>query len=561
MLLVAAAVVLPLIAPPAAAHAEFVSSFPEPYDILFNYQLTSVRVTVSEAVQAGSASIAVTSDKGVRFDAGPTALAPTDPATFSVGVPGIGPGVYTVVWGATSADDGHFSAGSFYFIIRNPDGTLPGAFPTSGGTAGAPVSPLDVALRGADFIGFAVALGSLLFVLLLWLPARSDLEGAASEDAARAERSLLWLAKVGGAVFLSAVTAQWLENLATTPPMTLAAVFGSTFLLSLALRYVLAVAMVLLVEWDLRRRGGGTRAVERPQLVAAVATGFMAILADVFASHSATVEAWWPLGPFADAIHLYGAVLWVGGLVAILRVRPWLLRSAPGGFADFVLLSFSKMAFLAVGLIVAAGIGLGLVLVGSVDNLLRTGYGWLIVAKSALLVPMVALGAWNHRAVRHAEGRSPATGSTSEVVARVRVEAALGVAILVLAAGLTTVNPAALPPANPLFTLTATAGGLYAILQIVPYPEAPGNYTFSLEAWLVSNGSQYIGVAGTNNTLAFSLGGGTPVIVPLDGPHGPNHFSAVTEAMDAPGAWRVVAHLSLVSGGGVDFAFDVPLRP
>lgn len=553
---------LVLASPYVSAHAEFVSSFPAPYEILFRYNLTEVRVTVSEAVQPGSASITVTNQTNVRFDRGPTNLSANDPTTFSVAVSGVGPGVYTVVWSAISADDGHFNTGAFYFMVRNLDGSLPGTFPLGGPSGSAAASPVDIALRAADFIAFALAFGTLFFVLLLWLPMRSDLEGKLAEEAAGEERGLLRIARWGSVAFLLAVAGQWIENLVVSPPSSLGDLLASVYLTSLVLRIAFAAAMVLLLSWDLRRGGRGAHMAERPGLVATAAVAFAAILADVFASHSAVVEAWWPLGPLVDAIHLYGAALWVGGLAAVLFVQRWLTRAAPAEFAQAVLIGFSRTAFLAVGLIVLGGAFLAVILVGNLDSLWTTGYGWLVLGKIALLAPMLVLGAWNHRTLRRTpEAAPPAAARTAAVGRRVRAEVALGVAVLVLAGWLTTVNPATLAPGQPEFILTASGGGLYAIFDVVPYPETPGTYTFELEAWVESNGSQYIGVGSVNNTLSFSVDGGPPTVLPLDGPHGPNHFVlADTDVISRPGTWHILAHLQRTDGSSVEFSFDVPIH-
>ena len=108
----------------AQAHAQYVTSDPVADGILHD-PATRVTVTLSEAVQSGTASIRVTDSNGTRVDVGPVNLSASDPKTFSVGLSPIGPGVYTVTWTATSAVDVHFTAGSIAFAVQKPDGTLP----------------------------------------------------------------------------------------------------------------------------------------------------------------------------------------------------------------------------------------------------------------------------------------------------------------------------------------------------------------------------------------------------------------------------------------------------
>ena len=547
----------------ASAHAEFVSSTPGPFEI-WTYAPSSVTVTVSEAVQPGSALILVTNLTGSRVDQGATVLSPADPTTFSVDTPGIGPSVYTVTWSAISADDGHFDVGTFYFIVRNPDGTLPGPFPQgSGATSVELVSPLDVALRALQFGGFSVAFGTLMFVLLIWEPARSDLKGAEAGSARAAERILLRFARWGALVFVVAVGASWAGNLLAAPPATLAGAVGSTYLLSSALRVAFGLAFLGLVTGTLLRptpawEGGG-----RPwTLLAALVVGLAAILAESFATHSAIVEEGWPLGPLADAAHLYGVALWVGGLLAVVRVRGPLLRSLSPAFAAVALEAFSRFAMLAVVLVVVAGTALGVLLVGSLGALVDTEYGWVVLAKIGLLVPMVALGTWNRRSLARSRADGSRARDMAPVARRVRAEAALGAGVLVLAGLLTSLNPAALPPANPTFTLSGTDAGLYAVFQVFPYPSGPGSYLFTLEAWLADNGSNVIDVVNGSANLTFRPPwGGAPQTVTMEGPHGLNHFYyGPTGILSEAGTWEIDARVVRTSGPVADFVFRVTLR-
>ncbi len=548
---------------PAAAHAEFVSSSPAPFEIR-TFAPSSVTVTLSEAVQPRSPLILVTNMTGGRVDQGPTTLYATDPTTFSVDTPGIGPSVYTVTWSAISADDGHFSVGTFYFIVRNRDGTLPGPFPQgSGATSAEFVSPLDVALRALEFGGFSVAFGTLMFVILIWAPARSDLQGVEAESAKEVEQRLLRFARWGSVLFAIAVGALWAGNLLAAPPATLAGVVGSTYLLSAALRFALGATFLALVTGSLVRPTPSRQPGGRPwMLLAAVFVGLGAILAESIATHSAIVEEWWPLGPLADAAHFYGVALWIGSLLAIVRVRGFLLRSPSLTFVRIVFEAFSRFAMLAVVLIVVAGVALSVILVGSLAALIGTDYGWVVLAKVGLLVPMVVLGALNRGSLSPADAPHVRPADISTMAKRIRAEAALGAGVLVLAGLLTTLNPAALPPANPTFTQNGMDAGLYALFQVFPYPSGPGSYLFTLEGYLVSNGSAFIGVTNGSASLTFHPpGGGSATTVTMEGPHGLNHFFyGPSGILSIAGTWEVDARINRTSGPVAAFVFNVAIH-
>jgi len=551
-------------APLVAGHAEFIASTPAPYDI-WNVSPTYVSVTVSEAVQPGSPTITVTNSSDARVDSGPVQLSSADPTTFTVHLlSGIGPSVYTVTWSLVSADDGHFTAGTFYFMVSYRNGTLPGTFPQTG-TLGVsqPVSPLDVGLQAADFVGFSVAFGGSLLAGLLWIPIGSSLETADRTQVADGLRALLRFARLGAAVFAVAVAGLWAENLILSPPANAAAAVGSVYLLSLASQLALGLVLVILITHVLSRSDPGRILDERPwEFLPILFSGFLIILAEVAASHSATATAWWPLAPIADAIHLYGASLWVGGLLALLRTRGWLKEPAPPEFSVGILRAFSRLALLGAGMVVSAGAILAVVLLGTLDALTGTGYGWVILAKTALLVPMVLLGAWNHRTLGPAVSSEKLGAPTVQRVSRVvRWEAVMGAVVLVMAGLLATMNPAAAPaPSNPTFTLDATSGGLYALFQMNPWPASPGDYIFQLIVYYESNGTAY--VQGGNATLSFLLegGNGTWITLPLEGPHA-NHYFIDSSVLDAAGTWQLRGEVRGPAGMPVDFPFQVVLHP
>ena len=556
-------VLLAALAPPVAAHAEYVSSSPAPYDI-WSYSPKVVTITVSEAVAPGSPSIVVTDMQGVLVDSGAANLSASDPTTFSVHLSGMHPSIYTVVWTAISADDGHFTTGYFYFAVENPDGSLPGGFPTSpppgfGASAAAqPIPPQEVALRAALFVGFAVSFGGLLFVLLIWRPSLLAVDGAERTAASGGLIAVLQLARLGALAFLAALLGLWAYALAGVAISAPGDLISSSFLLSLAARVPLAVGMIALLTFALVRvRRDAASPEVRTDLFLALLLGFGALAAESATSHSAGIADWWPVGPVADAMHLYAACLWVGGLTAIVRTRAWLRRSETPTLTWSVLRLFSLNAFAAVVLLVLGGVLLEVILVGSLYALLTMPYGWTVLAKSSLLVPMVLLGWWNRRRV-HAADDAPARERVrrERIVRAVTAEMSLGIAVLVATALLTSMYPPATPPQTQYLSESATTAGLFALFQIFPYPSAPGPYLATVQMWLAANGSPYVGMDNVTATLTFvRRGGGVNVTETMLGPHGPNHWYVQTDAMSQAGTYDIGAVFMQPDGGRVTFAF------
>ncbi len=545
--------------PRASAHANFVSSTPSPFDII-SAPPTSVTITVSEAVQAGSAKIQVTNPNG-SVVSGTTTLSSMDPTKFSVPTPNLVPDVYTVAWSTISADDGHFSAGSFYFMVRYANGSLPGVFPQAGGGVGSggTFSPIDATLRAASFVTFSLAFGPLIFLVLVWVPAANAVEETERATLKGSSRAILRLALWGGLSYVAAIAALWVLSLATSLPAT--GIVGSTFLLSLALRAGLGVILVIAVDTTLHaeRAGRDPRTVWAP-LSLAIAAGLGSIIAASLATHAAGVEAWWPLGPFGDGLHLYGAAVWVGGLLAIVSVRTWIRPETAPAFASEALRSFSRLAVFAVALITGGGVLLAVILVGTVNDLVTSTYGWVILAKSALLVPMILLGFANRERLRPTRASLSPPTIRSRVTRRVAIEACVGAAVLILAGILTSLNPpVTATPTNPAFTLQDSEDGIYGLFQVFPFPAVPGPYIVTLELWYALNGSIYRG--STNASISFLLegGNGTSVVEYMQ-MHGGNHYYAQVEILDRPGTWDLTIHVLRVDGPPIDFPFRISLH-
>ena len=138
-----------------------------------------------------------------------------------------------------------------------------------------------------------------------------------------------------------------------------------------------------------------------------------------------------------DAVHLFAASVWLGGLVALARLLAGAAMDPDWtALALHALPRFSTMALIGVGLVVASGVINTVFLLDSPEALLSTTYGRVLVAKIALVVVMIGLGALNRQVLlpRMAAGLVPLRRS---VVA----EIALGIAVLAIVAALGTLSP------------------------------------------------------------------------------------------------------------------------
>ena len=149
----------------------------------------------------------------------------------------------------------------------------------------------------------------------------------------------------------------------------------------------------------------------------------------------------------ADAIHATAAALWLGGLVGLVMVlsvrTPETVRATAG-----IIGRFSRMAFWSVIALTLAG--LTLTITGSdasLNSILTTTWGQLVLAKIGLTLIVVLIAAWNRRTL--VPSLTSPTENTDELAVRwatllrtIRAEAVLLVAVLALTAIVVNVPPA-----------------------------------------------------------------------------------------------------------------------
>jgi copper resistance protein D len=142
-----------------------------------------------------------------------------------------------------------------------------------------------------------------------------------------------------------------------------------------------------------------------------------------------------------DAIHLFAASVWLGGLVALARLLAGAAADPEWAALALVALPrFSTMALIGVGLVVASGIVNTVFLLDSPAVLIKTTYGRVLVAKIALVVVMIGLGALN-RQVLLPRMTNAASAGLAPLRRSVAAEIALGTAVLVIVAALGTFAP------------------------------------------------------------------------------------------------------------------------
>jgi copper transport protein len=151
-----------------------------------------------------------------------------------------------------------------------------------------------------------------------------------------------------------------------------------------------------------------------------------------------------------DVVHLAAAALWIGGLTGLVvafrtTVDPTHLGRMVG--------RFSRAAVVSVLVIAATGIGMTWIVLPAPGDLVSTGYGLALLAKVALVVVVVALGAYNNRrlvpVVSAGAATSPAPRRRLARIVQVEVVlllAAVAVTAVLVARSPVTSTSAAAPP-------------------------------------------------------------------------------------------------------------------
>ncbi|WIX84555.1 copper resistance protein CopC [Amycolatopsis sp. DG1A-15b] len=422
-------------ATPASAHVEVVSSTPGDGTRL-GAAPSLVSVTLSENIGIQPGSIKVVDLGGHQVDTGPVFQPGEDAQQVAVRLrPGVPDGSYLVEYAFVSADS-HPVRGTFAFVVgTGPLVTSAGAVSAATGTDTA-VDAASTAVRWLAYVG-VVLLGGTAFVVLCRPAGRTDrrarqlLHAGAGLVAVTAAAAFVlqgpYAAGRGlGAVFDTGLLAD-----------TLRVAYGKLLLLRLA-----AVAVLVVLLPRLLRPGLPDRLRARYENLTMV-TGFVVLLTFSATGHPVTDPVLF-VSVTADLVHFGAIAVWAGGLAQLALC---LYRPAGGEDPAPAAARFSGVAAKAVTAIAISGAVLALRIMPSVSTLWTTGFGLLVLLKTAGFAVLLAVAARSRAAVRRGL-TTPPKGTTGTVTADLRrlrqavaAEVVLSAVVLALAALLTVTPP------------------------------------------------------------------------------------------------------------------------
>jgi copper transport protein len=459
----------------AQAHALAQSSSPADGAILQQAPKT-VTITFGETPDPKISTIRILDTSGKEYQQGPTQAVPGGHLQLQVAMGPAPNGVYTVAWRTISSVDGHLASGAFAFGVgTSPAGVSRGNTQTSS-AGGAQPTPLAVAGRWLLFAGLASLVG-VAFIGLV-----------AFRQTPRALVPLAVLAAVVSIVGTATVIEAQRADAGVPYAQLMTTSLGriAVWRLIPAGLIVVAVLLALASRGTLRRAGLG--------LAGVAAAG--AMVADVSASHAAAGSL--PLlNGFVQWVHVLGAGVWMGGLLALLVA----IRGAESGDKASAVKRFSTAAGVALVVVAVTGIIRAVVEIGSWDKVLTTTFGLLVVVKVSLIVLLAGLGAVNRfRSVPQALRRLRPLRriGTAEVI--------LGAGALLTAAGLVNVAPPAYATAaatsQPTVVVAGSDFGTTVRVRLEVSPGTAGFNQFKLRVTDYDSGKD---IRADSVSLQFSL--------------------------------------------------------
>jgi copper transport protein len=443
------------VVPSASAHAILLSSMPAS-DSVVDRAPRSVVLRFNEPVESAFGSVRVYDSQAKRVDEG--RVVRPNQTTVEVGIGRrLANGTYTVTWRVVSADS-HPISGAFVFHVGAPGANSGGvAAQVLGGGTPRSVDVLFTIVRFFDFallllvIGGAVAIAyplesaaprlkaGLLAVLGVWagLLALIALAGIVLQGA-----------KAGG--FGLGEAASW-----SSFRSVLDTRFGKVWLLQAALAAVVALLALLA-----RRRPGG-------RVVSFLLVPALVLAATPSLSGHASVRG--DVAVVGDLAHVAAGAVWTGGL-AFVVIALVAAGSERWPLAARAVPLFSRLAVVSVAVLLVAGALNAYEELGSWHGLWDTTYGLLLLAKIALVLPVLALGAYNNRYAVPRLGKAIASVGEQRRFLRVAgAELALVVAIVGVTSVLVDEPPAraSVAPRGP-YATTVSLGGLEANVDVDP---------------------------------------------------------------------------------------------
>jgi len=513
-----------VLAPAASGHALLQSSDPAAGSTVGTAPAV-IKLTFGERPDPRLSTVKVLDASGKNHASGSATAAAANALELDVPVDALGDGVYTVSWRTVSAVDGHSALGSFAFGVGVAPPAGGGATTVAPASGLATATPIGLLSRLLLYAGLMAMFGAGSVALLI-VPGRAA-------RAARLGLAGAVLAAVGSA---AVVGVQWAGAQAD-----IGAILGTSLGATGIARLAGAALALAAGVWAWRRPS------PRSLLALTIVAGLgMAI--DVLAGHAAAIDP-----PILQLLfqwfHVAAAGFWVGGLAALLLS----IRDATPEVRAAGARWFSLVAGFAIAIVAVTGALRAIAEVGTLDALLSTDYGRIVILKSVVIVVLAGLGTANHFLSVPVAGerfaRLRGIGTTELTVAMVAIALT---AVLVDLAPPISAGAQTAAPAAPIL-VTGNDFGTSVRVRLVVAPGSPGANTFEAA---VTDFDTQAPVDASAVSLRFQLAsaaGVGPSTLDLDRV-APGSYKGTGTNLSIDGIWTVTATVTSAAG-----AVEVPL--
>nr|WP_213011483.1 copper resistance protein CopC [Actinoplanes toevensis] len=480
-------------AAPASAHAALVASDPGNGTIVPDAP-NKVTLTFSESVQLVTGKVQVLAPDGSRADQGEPTV---DGGTLTIPLrSGGGRGTYLISFRVISADS-HPVGGSITYSVGAASA------PPTAAVDDSKVDPVVRALipvgKYLGYAGLVLLVGPALVLALLW-PHRLSRRGPSR---------VIWTGM--GLVGFSTLVAIWLQvpyslgtGLFDVRLGDLRDVLGSTFGAVMLVRIGVLCAAALLLRPLLTGKGESKTDLALLGVLGVAALATWPLTGHPTASPVAGVSV------VIDAIHLAAMSVWLGGLVML---GGFLLRQANERELSAILPIWSRWAATAVTALILAGVVQALIEVASLDGLVNSTYGRLILVKVALAGLVLGAAWFSRRLVRSKQAEAEPRGLRRIV----GIELAITAVVLGVTAALVQIAPPrtaeAAETGSTSSTVSQTLTSSTMAMQVDIFPAAVGNNSIHLYAYTPDN--KPLTVVEWTGTAALESKGIEPIQIPL----------------------------------------------
>jgi copper transport protein len=530
-------------APASLAHAVLVTT-ELANDAVVRRSPGQVSLRFNEPVETAFGAVRVYDSSARRVDAGAVRRPAPDTVTVAIDRT-LGRGTYTVAWRVVSADS-HPIQGAFVFHVKAP-GTNPAGIAAQVLEGGAPTS-VTALFTGIRFLDFALLLASVGGMASLAL-----VLGSAHRRLKRRLYGLLAaLAAALAAVALAGIVLQGAAagGLGLGEALDWAVVsavletrFGRVWVVQAGLAIALAV-----VAYMLRRRSQDDGRLVDVGLLPAAGL----VLTPALAGH-ASVSG--PLSFVSDVVHVQAAAAWSGGLAFLVLALAW-AREARWPLAAEAVPRFSTMAVISVAGLVVTGAVNGYLQVRAWRGLWETTYGLLLLAKVGLVLPILALGAYNRFAVPRLRRGLASALEQRRFLRMTGSELALMLAVVGVTAALVAQPPARAEVA-PKGPFAAEAHTDAFLLNLVVDPAKAGRNEINL--YLLDHSGAQADADEVNFSASLPSKDVGPIRLQATRA-GPGHFLVPGAQLALAGDWQITAEVRRGEFELQTHTFSVPIR-